>query len=488
MTTPTRPAAYLRLSITRDDSVSIEGQRRIAEGICAARGWPAPEFYIDEGVSGSKDIARPARDELERAIVEGRHDALIVKSVDRLARSTADFARLAKVCKDAGCVLVVSDLSVDTSSPAGSLVLDVMAALAAWEAAQIGARVAQAHEVRARQGKAPAGPPPYGFANVDHPDGGRVRVIDEEAAVVIRERMIAPLLAGESLRSIAKSLNDAGVLAPGDHLAKRLGRPRRGGVTSRWSATMIKAVLTNPALAGMQRRKGDVLRGDDGLPRVLDAAVVDLGTWRQIQAALARRSGADAKQGKPHSERLLLQGLAVCASCGGPMKRQTHRRNAPLSYTCSYVPDHRCTAGATIAVHVLDAYVTAEVLRRYGPFRITRPVEAADPAIVERLAHVREEIQATLDAMATASPADVAELATRLAGLKSAETAALADLEGAPIVTLEETDETFAEEWTSADHARHRELLASLIIRVEVARGRKAEERVRIVWRGLGGA
>src|SRR5690606_892113 len=131
--------------------------------------------------------------------------------------------------------------------------------------------------------------------------------------------------------------NDAGVLAPGDHLARRLGRPRKDGITSRWSATMVKTVLTNPARAGTQRRKGDVLRDEHGLPRVLDAAVVDLGTYRELQAALTRRSGADAKQGRPHAERLLLQGLAVCASCGGPMKRQSHRKTAPLSYTCSYV-------------------------------------------------------------------------------------------------------------------------------------------------------
>ena len=103
-------AAYLRLSIASDDSVSIAGLKGLVAEEARCRAWGDPVLFVDEGVSGSKDVKRPARDALEARLAAGEFRALIVKSVDRLAHSTADFAQIVKICKDAGTALVVTDI------------------------------------------------------------------------------------------------------------------------------------------------------------------------------------------------------------------------------------------------------------------------------------------------------------------------------------------------------------------------------------------
>lgn len=479
------PAAYLRLSPTpREQPVSIEAQRELAQALCRERGWPAPVLYTDESVSGSKDVDRPERDRLEAAIKAGAHAALIVKSVDRLARSTADFARLVKVCKEADTVLVVQDLGVDTSTPTGALVAGIMAQLAEFEAAQIGQRVALAHAYRAAHGRAPVGPPAYGTANAPGPDGGKVRVLDDDAAAVIRDRMVPALLAGQSLRAIARELNAAGVLTPQDHLASRAGRPGKGAP---WSAEAVRGVLSNPALVGHANRKGDVLRDVDGLPRVVSPPIIDPATYAEVRRILAARAGVDRRRTATFHERLLLDRLACCAGCGAPMKRQAPGGARKLSYTCSRRGRLACSAPVTIESARLDAHVVSEFLSTLGFFAVTRVEDDADPALLARLEGVRAEVAATLDALSTAGAADVPALAERLTTLRTAEAAAAADLSGKPLQRLVDTGQTFREHYEALDSdPERRAFLASAIDRITVSRGSRhvpLSERVEVVWR-----
>ncbi len=65
---------------------------------------------------------------------------LVVAKLDRLSRSVADFAGLLDAAQRGGWGLVALDLGVDTSTPAGELVANVMAAVAQWERRTIGQR------------------------------------------------------------------------------------------------------------------------------------------------------------------------------------------------------------------------------------------------------------------------------------------------------------------------------------------------------------
>lgn len=457
-------AAYLRLSIAGEDSTSIASQRALVREEAQRRGWAEPDLFIDEGVSGSKDIKRPARDDLERRLAAGEFSALICKSVDRLARSSADFARLAKLCRDTGTALLVTDLNVDSSTPAGAMILGVLAQLAEFEAALIGARVRAGNVEKIRQGRALAGPVPFHLRNVPRVGGGKARAVDPAKATVAKE-IVARLISGESFRAIAIDLNGRGVAAP-----------RKG---TAWTSGTVRQIATNPALAGMSRRLGDVVRGDDGLP-VVDAAtaIVDLATWERLRAVVEGRS-TKWKPRLVEGERLLLDGLAICEACGSRMHRST-TQGKYVSYSCSRGVRGACTSRASISAAILDAHVADAYLEGIGDEEVVETHREVDPAVSEERVLIRADVAALTAAIATAGAAEIHDLAARLADLRRREDA-LRDEE--PLAVMRRTGETYRARWGRSDHAERRHLLAEAVASVRVAKGSGTDRvEVRFGW------
>lgn len=465
-TSAARPvAAYLRLSVTNDDSVSIEGQRALVHGEAKRRGWPVPVLFVDEGISGSKNVKRPARDALEARLEAGEFAALICKSVDRLARSSADFARVAKVCRDTGTALVVTDLNVDSSTPAGAMVLGVLAQMAEFEAALIGARVKAGNVEKLRQGRALAGPVPFHLRNVPREGGGMARVLDEAKAPVAKE-IVARLLAGESFRSVAVDLNERGIPGPRGAV-RRAGEEERR--PSKWTSGTVRQIATNPGLAGMSRRLGDVVRGEDGLPVVDPAtAVIDLATWERLSAVVCGRS----QTFKPRTldgERLLLDGLATCAACGGRMHRSSAHNGRYVSYSCAKGVRGACTSRASIAAPALDDHVAARYLEGIGDEEVVVVTREISPAVIQERTLITADVSAITTRLATASASEIGDLATRLADLRRREDA-LRDEE--PLAVTRGTGETYGARWERSDRAERRAMLADAVGSVRVAKGR----------------
>jgi DNA invertase Pin-like site-specific DNA recombinase len=79
----------------------------------------------------SVDAKRP---QLEAAIDFCREsDLLICTKLDRLARSVADVVAIERRLNDKGAALIVMDPAMDTSTPAGRLVFNVLASIAQFE-------------------------------------------------------------------------------------------------------------------------------------------------------------------------------------------------------------------------------------------------------------------------------------------------------------------------------------------------------------------
>jgi len=91
------------------------------------------DLYVDHGVSGAR-ARRPRFDLALAALHEG--DTLVITTLDRLGRSTVNMLTLADELRTRGAALRVLNLggaNVDTSTPTGSMVFTVMAALAQME-------------------------------------------------------------------------------------------------------------------------------------------------------------------------------------------------------------------------------------------------------------------------------------------------------------------------------------------------------------------
>ncbi len=124
-----RVAVYARVSTTDQ---SVDAQLDTLRSYAAARRLEVVEEYIDHGVSGSKD-RRPALDEMMAKAKRGAFDAVAVVKLDRLARSTRHLTQLAGEFEALGVDLIVTDQGIDTSTPAGRLLFNVLAAIGEFE-------------------------------------------------------------------------------------------------------------------------------------------------------------------------------------------------------------------------------------------------------------------------------------------------------------------------------------------------------------------
>src|SRR6516225_5679026 len=123
-----RCAIYARVStLDQEPENQLQELRRYAD----ARGWTAVE-YVDRGVSGAKD-RRPALDDLVRDAKRRRFDVLVCWRLDRLGRNLRHLILLLDDFQAFGIGFVTLGEGIDTTSPTGRLVLQVLGAIAEFE-------------------------------------------------------------------------------------------------------------------------------------------------------------------------------------------------------------------------------------------------------------------------------------------------------------------------------------------------------------------
>jgi DNA invertase Pin-like site-specific DNA recombinase len=151
---PTLVAAYTRVS-TREQAESGAGlaaQRAAITREVERRGWTVAEWFTDEAVSGKSSRNRPGLSAARDLIDSGGASVLMASKLDRLSRSTLDFSAMLDAALADGWQIMVLDLGVDMSAPAGEFMASVMAAMAQWERRIIGQRTRDALEVRKNEG------------------------------------------------------------------------------------------------------------------------------------------------------------------------------------------------------------------------------------------------------------------------------------------------------------------------------------------------
>jgi DNA invertase Pin-like site-specific DNA recombinase len=191
-----RVCAYLRVSTTEqaDSGLGLDAQRAAIAGEVERRGWTLVATFEDAGASGKSLSSRRGLLEALEAVEGGSAEALVVAKLDRLSRSLLDFSTLMERARRKGWSLVALDLGVDTSSPSGELMANVLATFAQFERRLIGERTRVALAELRAQGVVL----------------GRPREMGTEAVERIRELCDS----GMSVAAIARQLNVENVPTP----------------------------------------------------------------------------------------------------------------------------------------------------------------------------------------------------------------------------------------------------------------------------------
>ena len=150
-------ALYARVST---DGQSPENQVRELIGVGQRLNWTVVETFIDHGISGAKGRdQRPAFDRVLRGVTRRDFDLVAAWSVDRLSRSLIDLMQFLQEIRGRGVGLYLHQQGLDTTTPAGRAMLQMLGVFAEFERALIQERV-RAGLARARsQGKRLGRPP-----------------------------------------------------------------------------------------------------------------------------------------------------------------------------------------------------------------------------------------------------------------------------------------------------------------------------------------
>jgi DNA invertase Pin-like site-specific DNA recombinase len=134
-----RAALYLRVST---DEQTTERQERELREVAAARCWEIVEVYADNGFSGSNwRDKRPAFDRLHQDATRRRFDIVMAWSLDRLGRSLQDLLGFLSELKAVDVELFLYQQAVDTTTPAGKAMFQMLGMFAEFERSMIVERV-----------------------------------------------------------------------------------------------------------------------------------------------------------------------------------------------------------------------------------------------------------------------------------------------------------------------------------------------------------
>ena len=176
-----RAAIYLRVST---DGQTTENQRLELVRVAEKAGWDVVEVYEDAGVSGAKGRdQRPAFDKLCKDAARRKFDVVMAWSVDRLGRSLQDLVSFLGDLHGMSVDLFLHQQGIDTTTPAGKAMFQMLGVFAEFERSMIQERV-KAGLARARaEGKTL----------------GRPRVVNDKLTAAV----LAAKREGMSIRKIA---------------------------------------------------------------------------------------------------------------------------------------------------------------------------------------------------------------------------------------------------------------------------------------------
>ncbi|MCW8139545.1 MAG: recombinase family protein, partial [Planctomycetota bacterium] len=160
--------------------------------------------FVDQGVSGATD-RRPALDRMLAAVRTGDVDVVAFTALDRLGRSLSHLVRLFDEFRELGVNVVATKQPIDTTTPVGVLIFQILAAVAQFERELVRERVKAALRKAVASGKKIGRPQRWTMAQADRAMALRV------AGRSWREVAMA---VGLPVRTVRRAITTAAVAKP----------------------------------------------------------------------------------------------------------------------------------------------------------------------------------------------------------------------------------------------------------------------------------
>jgi site-specific DNA recombinase len=334
--TQPRAVLYLRQSVSRDDSISLELQETACRDYCARRGYTVAEVIADPGISG-RTWNRPGVQRTLDLIEQRQADVIVLWRWSRLSRSRKDWAVAVDRVEVAGGAIESATEPVDVSTAAGRLQRGMLAELAAWESEVKGEQWREAQARRRSLG-------------LPHSGGYRPGYVYEDKQYR-PDPETAPLVAGAydrftggmGTRRLAAWLNT--VQLPTRGRGSWTFRSASRLLESGWGAGMLHV---HDPLCGCPNRNGACER------RIHIAgahtAIISDEQWAAYLVEADRRSTTPRRLLTPSTP---LSGLVRCGTCGYGMRtKQANRTRSNPLYACVHVG---CPRPTTVVRHRAEA-------------------------------------------------------------------------------------------------------------------------------------
>jgi site-specific DNA recombinase len=277
-----RCAVYTRKSTDEgleQEFNSIDAQRDAGSAYIIsqrAEGWiPVADDYDDPAYSGGS-MERPALKRLLADIEAGKIDIVLVYKIDRLTRSLADFSRMVEVFERQNVAFVAVTQQINSATPMGRLMLNVLLSFAQFEREVTGERIRDKIAASKKKGLWMGGRPPLGYDVVQ-----RKLIVNAAEARLVR-RIFTTFLGIRSATRIAGLLNQEGLTTKA--WTTQEGKQNPGGP---FEKKYIHALLRNRLYRGELSHQGQWYPGQH-------EALIDPTLWEQVQGIFTEAAGERA--------------------------------------------------------------------------------------------------------------------------------------------------------------------------------------------------
>lgn len=205
---------YVRVSTEEQakNGTSIETQCERIRAYCVAFNLELIDIVIEPAMSGASMEKRKKLQGIRDRVGNGEFDAIIAIKVDRIARNLKELMMLVEdELEPNNCDLILMDVNVDTSTPVGKVILQILGSFAQFERAMIAERTMTGIDHRAHLGKHATGNVPTGYKSIDV-NGKRELRVDKDSEGLEVVKTIFRLRDQEDMTytAIADYLNDNG--------------------------------------------------------------------------------------------------------------------------------------------------------------------------------------------------------------------------------------------------------------------------------------